>query len=102
MTLNRCITECPQHGIDSGLITRSLSLEPFKNILIDSQRNGSLGRQRLKPSANQAANNMLHVSLRVRPCWSLRRSVGFETRPISFGLHRSKFATRAWWLCGTR
>ena len=85
--LNRSVTESPQNSVDARLVAGSLRLKPFENILIDSQRNRRLGRQRLKPTTNQSTNDMLHISFLVPAYWSPRRSVGFQTFPISFGLH---------------
>ena len=51
--------------------------------------------------ANHATNDMPNIRLRMLLC----RSRGLfrpKARPVSFGLHGSRFALRAWLLCGTR
>ena len=99
---NRRITKRPQHGIDARLIASPLGLEPLEHILIHSQRNRCFGRQWLHTFANQPTNNVLYVGLWVfwrRLCVT---SAGAQACPISSGFHRSRFATRDWWLFGTR
>jgi hypothetical protein len=38
-----------------------LLLEPLKNVLIDTQRNRGLGRQRFEAAANNASNDVLNI-----------------------------------------
>ena len=100
--LNRSVTERPQDCIDARLIAGTLRLEPFEYILIHSQRNRCLGWQRLQALANKATNNVLYVSLRVFWHRFYVARARLQACPISFGFHRSRFATRAWLLSGTR
>ena len=47
--------------VDPCLVTGPLCFEPLENVLIDSQGNGCLGGQGLKPSTNDATNNVTNV-----------------------------------------
>jgi hypothetical protein len=83
--LYRCIPKCPQHTVDAGLVARTLSLEPLKDILIHAQRDGCLRGERLQPTPHYPPDDVLKVGLRV-----LRRRGGtacLEASPVSFGLH---------------
>ena len=46
-------------------VARPLRLKPLENVLIDSQRDGCLGRQRLQPPANDATHDMPNIGFRV-------------------------------------
>ena len=88
--LGRRIPERPEHRIDSGLVARTLRLEPLKNVLIDAQRNQRLRRRRLQPTANNTANNVLYIGF-----WMLGgRSSDFlgvlQASPISLGFAGSR------------
>ena len=82
--LDRCVAKRPKNGIDSGLVARALSLEPFQHVLIDTKRNCRLWRLQLQPSTDNATHNVAHLCLRVvgRRC----ALAGAEASEVSLGL----------------
>ena len=100
--LDRCITERTKHCIDAGLVAGTLRLEPFEDVLIDPDRDGSLGRKRLQPTAHNTTHDVANVCFRVlrRRCRGL--CARLQTRPVSLGFGRSRFQLHGSWLCGTR
>src|SRR5690348_15613635 len=63
--LERGIFERSQNGIDAGLVSPALSLEPFQHVRINSERNGGLRAHWLEPLAHDAADDVPYVGLGV-------------------------------------
>jgi hypothetical protein len=100
--LGRRISERTKYGIHTGLIACTLSLKPFKYILIKAQRNQCLRRYWLKTPSNDAANNVLHIGLGMffgRNTFGPRRS---QAGPVSLRFLRSRGWLHVSWLCGRR
>ena len=63
--LGRRVSEGAKNRIDSSLVASALRLEPFKDVLVDAQRDKRLGRCWLQPLADNAAHDGLHLCFRV-------------------------------------
>ena len=63
--LERGIFERSQNGIDPGLISPALRLEPFQYVRIHSKRDRRLRVRGLEALAHDATDDVPHVSLRV-------------------------------------
>ncbi len=84
--LNRCIAEGTKYRRHARLVPRTLRLEPLKNILLNAQRNSSLGWLWREPATDDATYSVTQGCLRVlRSCSA--NSASPEPRPISLGLH---------------
>ena len=69
MGSDRSVAVSLEDGVDAGLITRTLGLEPFQYVLINPQGNGSLGGLHFQTFADHASHNVLDISLGMIRSW---------------------------------
>jgi hypothetical protein len=78
---DRSIAVRAKDCIDAGLVSRTLSLETFQDVLFDAKGNGCLRRLRLESSPDDTAYDVTHIRLGM--VGSRSRPSGPELCPVS-------------------